>query len=79
MWTFKALNLHQLTDSKVQRSIKKVNNLNSNDIVRSYQEDIEVNYGKKGLSCSVRNGKEELSGIDDQGDHAWYCRSICQG
>ena len=37
MWTFIALNLHQLTDSKAQLNGNKVNNCSSNDIGRSHQ------------------------------------------
>ena len=33
------LNLHQLTDSKVQLNKDKVNNCKSNNEARSYQED----------------------------------------
>ena len=38
------LNLHQLTDSKVQLNESNVNNHKSNDIVRSYQEDTGVTW-----------------------------------
>ena len=39
MWTFILLNLHQLTESKVQLNIKQVNYHYLNDIARSYQQD----------------------------------------
>ena len=41
MWTFIALNLHQLTDSKVQLNNTSVNNCKSNNLAGSYQEVIE--------------------------------------
>ena len=31
----------------------------------------------KCLTLAMRIDNEELSGIDDQGDYAWYCRSNC--
>ena len=37
MWSFIALNLHQVTDSKAQLNRNKVNNRKSNNIVMSYQ------------------------------------------
>ena len=37
MWTFIELNLHQLTDSKVQLNQNNVNNHKSNNIAESYQ------------------------------------------
>ena len=43
MWTFIGLNLHQLTDSKVQLNITNVNNYKSNNKARSDQEgDMEA-------------------------------------
>ena len=39
MWNFIALNLHRLTDSKVQLNETSVNTHESNNIARSYQQD----------------------------------------
>ena len=42
MWTFIELNLHHLTNSRVQLNKNNVNNHNFNNIARSYQEKTGV-------------------------------------